>query len=77
MSQSTNTYIDVYRLRRLYRKIGIRYLKPQRVFLLSNERKEELHEERIDYALRLAALIRDKANIIYVDETTFNSTLRV
>ena len=77
MSQSTNTYIDIHRLRRLYKKIGIRYLKPQRVFLLTDERKEELKEERIDYALRLAALIRDKANIIYVDETTFNSTLRV
>ena len=39
LSQATNTYIDIHRLKRLYNKIGIRYLKPQKVFLLSDERK--------------------------------------
>jgi hypothetical protein len=76
IERDTGFAIGIYRLRRLYIKLGITYTKPQRVFLLSRERKIELQKEREVFAVKLGKLIATGADIVYIDETTFNNTLR-
>lgn len=66
------------RLLRLYKRHGIKFLKPQTVYLQELRKDQaELQTARMNFSLRLAAAISDSSmRTIYIDETTFNTWQR-
>ena len=64
-------------LSKLYRKHGIKRRKPNTVYLRAMRQQKKLDEERLAFAHKLGEILLAKASIIYVDETTVNSFMRL
>ena len=59
-------------LRMVYKRHGIKYLKPNYCYARKDVRREQIQEEQIKVARELAQQIKDGKHVIYLDETTFN-----
>ena len=74
--EATGTDLSIWQLRSVYKRLGIRFVRPQSAYQ-SEFRKDQqlLLQERLDFAQRLDLIIRERGPLIYVDQTTFNTWL--
>ena len=58
-------------------RLGIKYTIADKTYFLTDQRKEELWDQRKDYAVELAQYIQTGQHFVFVDETTFNTHLKL
>ena len=68
--------MTLYKLRAIYKDLGIVYSRPKLVNFRAKRDSEELATKRLNFAIQLNRLFEKGKHLIFTDETSMHSWMR-